>query len=127
MISSVKLLFSDEVEVDATFAKTINFVILVALALMLMFGNMVFIILTYAQIGNSAPLLYIEFIMYYVMLLIWIGKLARSLYKKRCSKKIVRLEEMGNASSPVIVSEESGKKVISLEVIRMNTERKSLK
>lgn len=53
-----------------------------AFCLVLLFFNSVFAILVYTQLQASAPLLYIEFVLYHILLLVFAGRLARTLYKK---------------------------------------------
>lgn len=107
--------------------KFTNIVITTLLCLMLAFCNVLFMILTYAQLGDSAPLLYMEYIFYYSMILIWFGRLLRTIYKRIASKRGLGTNNDSREKNPVITSDQTGKKLISLEVLRMSTETKSLK
>jgi hypothetical protein len=127
IVSAVKSCFSDEVEVSDGVAKITNYVFTSILCLMLLFCNSLFMILTYSQIADSAPLLYIEYILYYSMLIIWLGRISRAFYKRLRRKNDVEMGRNLKEKNPVIGSDPTGKKVISLEVIRLNTEAKGLK
>lgn len=104
-----------------------NYVLTTLLCIGLAFCNVLFIVLTFAQIGDSAPLLYIEFILYYSILLILLGRTLRSFYKRLVAKRSTKIVEKPSQKDPVIGSAEAGKRMISLEILRMSTESKSLK
>ena len=84
-------------------------------------------ILAYAQIANSSPLLYVEFILYYSLLLIWLGRILRTVYKKYWPKRFDNKLNQQTEMTPVVISIKEGMKVISLDVLRLGTETKSLK
>lgn len=85
-VISLKSFLQDDIEVPKSTAKCLNIALLVILCFMLSYSNIVYMILTYSQLSESTPLLYIETVLYHGLLLIYIGRAIRTLFKRFSSK-----------------------------------------